>query len=139
MISNEKYEVVVGLEIHAQLLTKSKLFCGDSSAFGPERNVNVSHITLAHPGGFSKINRKDGEIADKLGLNCHCENEKENFFARKNYFFPDLPKGYQVSQPTTPICRGGHLIITGTEGEKKIRLNRIHLEEDAGKSIHDLD
>ncbi len=139
MFDKEKYEVVVGLEVHVQLLTKSKLFCGDSIAFGAEPNVNVSPITLAHPGTLPKMNRKAVEFAVKLGLSCNCEIEKENFFARKNYFYPDLPKGYQVSQHTTPICKGGYLIIPTTEGEKKIRLNRIHLEEDAGKSIHDLD
>jgi aspartyl-tRNA(Asn)/glutamyl-tRNA(Gln) amidotransferase subunit B len=139
MFDSETYEVVVGLEVHAQLLTKSKLFCGDSISFGADPNVNVSPITLAHPGVLPKMNRKAVEFAVKLGLACHCEIEKENFFARKNYFYPDLPKGYQVSQHTTPICKGGHLIVQTIDGEKKIRLNRIHLEEDAGKSIHDLD
>jgi aspartyl-tRNA(Asn)/glutamyl-tRNA(Gln) amidotransferase subunit B len=130
------YEVVVGLEVHAQLLTKSKLFCGDSIAYGAEPNTQVSPITLAHPGTLPKMNKKAIEFAVKMGLACHCEIEKNNYFARKNYFYPDLPKGYQISQHTTPICKGGFIKIKTTAGEKKIRVNRVHLEEDAGKSLH---
>ncbi len=133
------YEIVVGLEVHAQLHTQSKLFCGDSIAFGNEPNTHVSPITLAHPGTLPKTNRKAIEYAIKMGLACHCEIKRNNYFARKNYFYPDLPKGYQVSQHTTPICQGGHVTIKTETGEKMIRLNRIHLEEDAGKSIHDAD
>ena len=130
---------MVGLEVHAQLLTQSKLFCGDSTGFGEEPNTHVSPITLGHPGTLPKMNRKAIEFAVKMGLACHCEIEKQNYFARKNYFYPDLPKGYQVSQHTTTICKGGFVKIKSAEGEKKIRLNRIHLEEDAGKSRHDMD
>ena len=133
------YEVVVGLEVHAQLLTQSKLFCGDSIAYGAEPNTQVSPITLAHPGSLPKMNKKAIEFAIKLGLACNCEIEKENYFARKNYFYPDLPKGYQVSQHTTPICKGGFISIKAENKQKQIRLNRIHMEEDAGKSIHDVD
>jgi aspartyl-tRNA(Asn)/glutamyl-tRNA(Gln) amidotransferase subunit B len=133
------YEIVVGLEVHAQLLTKSKLFCGDSIAFGAEPNTQVSPITLAHPGTLPKMNKKAIELTIRMGLACHCEIEKHNYFARKNYFYPDLPKGYQVSQHTTPVCKGGFIKIKTTTGEKNIRLNRIHLEEDAGKSLHDID
>ncbi|MEO6612618.1 MAG: Asp-tRNA(Asn)/Glu-tRNA(Gln) amidotransferase subunit GatB [Chitinophagaceae bacterium] len=133
------YEIVVGLEVHAQLLTKSKLFCGDSVAFGAAPNTHVSPITLGHPGTLPKMNRKAIEFAVKMGLACHCQIERENYFARKNYFYPDLPKGYQVSQHTTPVCKGGFVTITTATGEKNIRLNRIHLEEDAGKSLHDVD
>src|SRR5258706_2008662 len=138
------YEIVVGLELHAQLLTKSKIFIGDSIAFGAEPNTQVSPITLAHPGTLPKMNKKAIEFAIKMGLACHCEIEKHNYFARKNYFYPDLPKGYQVSQHTTPVCKGGVIKIkthspTSAECEKNIRLNRIHLEEDAGKSLHDVD
>ncbi len=133
------YEVVVGLEVHAQLLTKTKLFCSDSIAFGAEPNTHVSPITLGHPGTLPKMNKKAIEFAIKMGLACHCEIVRENYFARKNYFYPDLPKGYQVSQHTTPICKGGYINIKATTGEKSIRLNRIHLEEDAGKSLHDTD
>lgn len=133
------YETVIGLEVHAQLLTMSKLFCGDSIAFGLEPNTAISPITLAHPGTLPKMNRKAIELAIRMGLACHCEIVKENYFVRKNYFYPDLPKGYQVSQHTTPICKGGYIKIKTASGEKEIQLNRIHLEEDAGKSIHDID
>ncbi|HUR65235.1 MAG TPA: Asp-tRNA(Asn)/Glu-tRNA(Gln) amidotransferase subunit GatB [Chitinophagaceae bacterium] len=139
MINSDAYETVIGLEVHAQLRTESKLFCGDSTAFGAEPNTHVSAITLAHPGTLPKINRKAIEYAVKMGLACHCEIIKENYFARKNYLYPDLPKGYQVSQHTTPVCKGGFVKIETAAGEKKVKLNRIHLEEDAGKSIHDAD
>jgi aspartyl-tRNA(Asn)/glutamyl-tRNA(Gln) amidotransferase subunit B len=134
-----EYEIVIGLEVHAQLLTKSKLFCGDSIAFGEQPNKHVSPITLGHPGTLPKMNRKAIEYAVKMGLACHCEIERYNYFARKNYFYPDLPKGYQVSQHTTPICKGGFIKIKSGQEIKNIRLNRIHLEEDAGKSVHDAD
>jgi aspartyl-tRNA(Asn)/glutamyl-tRNA(Gln) amidotransferase subunit B len=137
--NNDKYQVVIGLEVHAQLLTKSKLFCGDSATFGGEPNTHISPITLAHPGTLPKMNRKAIEYAVKLGLALHCDIEQHNYFARKNYFYPDLPKGYQVSQHTTPICKNGYVKIKTAEGEKNILLNRIHMEEDAGKSLHDVD
>ena len=139
MVAQTEYEIVVGLEVHAQLLTQSKLFCGDSIAFGAEPNTHVSPITLGHPGTLPKMNKKAIEYAIKMGLACHCTIEKQNNFARKNYFYPDLPKGYQVSQHTTPICAGGYVKIKTPGGEKNIRLNRIHMEEDAGKSLHDVD
>ena len=138
-INYDAYETVVGLEVHAQLLTKSKLFCGDSSAFGSSPNTHVSAITLAHPGTLPKMNGKAIEFAIKMGLACHSEIVKENYFARKNYFYPDLPKGYQLSQHTTPICKSGYITIRIKNEEKNIRLNRIHIEEDAGKSLHDVD
>ncbi len=138
MGTKEKYEIVVGLEVHARLLTKTKLFCGDSSVFGNEPNTNISPITLAHPGTLPKMNREAIAFAVKLGLACHSEISKQNYFARKNYFYPDLPKGYQVSQHTTPICKGGYLTIRTSSGMKNIQLNRIHMEEDAGKSLHDV-
>ncbi len=134
-----KYEAVIGLEVHAQLATESKLFCGDSVAFGAAPNTHVSPITLGHPGTLPKTNRKAVEYAIKIGLACHCEIERYNYFARKNYFYPDLPKGYQVSQHTTPICKGGYVTIKTEQGQRDILLNRIHMEEDAGKSIHDMD
>ncbi len=139
MIKNDKYQVVIGLEVHAQLLTKSKLFCGDSTAFGAEPNTQVSPVSLAHPGTLPVMNKQVLEHAIKLGLAMHCTIEQHNYFARKNYFYPDLPKGYQISQHTTPICKGGYLTIQTAGGEKKVKLNRIHIEEDAGKSIHDID
>jgi aspartyl-tRNA(Asn)/glutamyl-tRNA(Gln) amidotransferase subunit B len=135
----DKYQIVVGLEVHAQLQTNSKLFCGDSIAFGAEPNTHVSPVTLAHPGTLPKTNKKAVEYAVRLGIACNCEIVRYNYFARKNYFYPDLPKGYQISQHTTPICKGGYVTIQSGEGEKQIILNRIHMEEDAGKSIHDAD
>ena len=133
------YETVVGLEVHAQLLTVSKLFSGDSASFGSEPNTNVSPITLGHPGTLPLLNKKAVEYAIKLGLACHCEITRSNYFARKNYFYPDLPKGYQISQHTTPVCVGGYVSIKTGDEEKHVQLNRIHLEEDAGKSLHDID
>lgn len=136
---DQSYEIVVGLEVHAQLRTQSKLFCGDSIAFGAEPNTQVSPITLAHPGTLPKMNRQAIGHAIKMGLACNCDIEQKNYFARKNYFYPDLPKGYQVSQHTTPICKNGFVKIKTAGGEKDVRLNRIHMEEDAGKSLHDVD
>lgn len=133
-----KYEVVIGLEVHAQLLTNTKLFCGDSVAFGAESNTHISAITMGHPGTLPKTNTKAVSFAVKLGLACNCSIEQQNYFARKNYFYPDLPKGYQISQHTTPICKGGFVTIHVNGEEKNIQLNRIHIEEDAGKSIHDI-
>lgn len=135
----DKYETVIGLEVHAQLATESKLFCGDSVAFGASPNTHVSAITLGHPGTLPKTNKKAVEYAIKLGLACNCTIERYNYFARKNYFYPDLPKGYQVSQHTTPICKGGSVRIRTEHGPQDVQLNRIHIEEDAGKSIHDAD
>ena len=134
-----RYEMVVGLEIHVQLKTETKLFCGDANAFGAEPNTHVSPITLGHPGTLPMMNRKAVEFAVRMGLVCGCDIEGFNYFARKNYFYPDLPKGYQVSQHTTPICRHGHVTVQAGGQERQIPLTRIHLEEDAGKSIHDID
>lgn len=139
MGSADSYEVVVGLEVHAQLQTLTKLFCGDQAAFGAPPNTHVSPITLGHPGTLPRMNRKAIEFAVRMGLACRSEIVRDNYFARKNYFYPDLPKGYQISQHTTPICRGGQVNIRTAAGERTIRLNRIHLEEDAGKSLHDID
>jgi aspartyl-tRNA(Asn)/glutamyl-tRNA(Gln) amidotransferase subunit B len=138
-MKNDKYEVVIGLEVHAQLLTKSKLFCGDAASFGAEPNTHISPITLAHPGTLPKMNKKAIEYAIKLGLALQCDIEQKNYFARKNYFYPDLPKGYQISQHTTPICKNGLVHIKVNDTERAIKLNRIHIEEDAGKSLHDVD
>lgn len=132
----EQYEIVVGLEVHAQLKTKSKLFCGDSTAFGLEPNTQISIVSLGYPGTLPVLNVEAIRMAIKLGLATHCEIVRENFFARKNYFYPDLPKGYQISQHTTPICRNGYLEVVADGVTKKIRINRIHMEEDAGKSVH---
>jgi aspartyl-tRNA(Asn)/glutamyl-tRNA(Gln) amidotransferase subunit B len=138
IINYDAYETVVGLEVHAQLLTQTKLFCGDSAAFGGEPNTHISPITLGLPGSLPKLNRKAVEYAIRMGLACHSIIERNNYFARKNYFYPDLPKGYQTSQHTTPVCKGGRVRIRTNTGERDIPLNRIHLEEDAGKSLHDV-
>ncbi len=135
---SQKYQAVIGLEVHAQLATNSKLFSGDSIAFGNAPNTQVSPIALAHPGSLPKLNQKAIEYAVKMGLACNCTIAEESFFARKNYFYPDLPKGYQISQHTHPICIGGWVNIKTNDGLRAVQLNRIHLEEDAGKSIHDL-
>ena len=138
MADASKYEAVIGLEIHAQLATKSKLFCGDDTSFGAEPNTHISPITMGHPGTLPKTNAKAVEFAIKMGLACESVIEKNNYFARKNYFYPDLPKGYQISQHTTPICVGGKVAIQLNGKSSFVQLNRIHLEEDAGKSIHDI-
>ena len=138
-MNKDKYEVVIGLEVHAQLQTSSKLFCGDSTVFGAAPNTQVSVISLAHPGTLPVMNEKVIALAVKLGLALNCTIVQENYFARKNYFYPDLPKGYQVSQHTAPICLGGFVTINVDGIKKDVKLNRIHMEEDAGKSIHDLD
>jgi aspartyl-tRNA(Asn)/glutamyl-tRNA(Gln) amidotransferase subunit B len=136
----DAYEVVVGLEVHAQMLTKSKAYSDDVNAYGDQPNSNVSVVTLGHPGTLPVMNKQTITYAIKLGLACGCTIAKEQFFARKNYFYPDLPKGYQITQDKTPICTGGEIIIKTENGaEKSIGLTRIHMEEDAGKSIHDVD
>jgi aspartyl-tRNA(Asn)/glutamyl-tRNA(Gln) amidotransferase subunit B len=138
-----KYDVVIGLEVHCQLATESKIFAADANTFGTEPNNNISVITLAHPGVLPKLNKKAVEFAIKLGLAFDCTISQNNYFDRKNYFYPDLPKGYQVSQDKYPICVGGKVnfkIKTGkTFSDHCVQLHHIHMEEDAGKSIHDLD
>ena len=133
------YETIVGLEVHVRLLTNSKLFSSDANSFGKEPNSHVSPITLAHPGTLPKLNRMAVVYAVRLGLACRCDIAAQSYFARKNYFYPDLPKGYQISQHSAPICNGGSLVINIAGRQKLIRIHHIHLEEDAGKSIHDLD
>src|SRR6478609_7018600 len=133
----DQYTVVIGLEVHAQLLTKSKIYNTDSANYGSAPNSNISVITLAHPGTLPKLNKVAVEYAIKMGLACHSEISRHQIFDRKNYFYPDLPKGYQLTQDRTPICIGGYVSITSKDGSKKeVKLNRIHIEEDAGKSIH---
>lgn len=132
----DKYTAVIGLEVHAQLLTKSKIFNSDAAVYGSAPNTNINVISLAHPGTLPKLNKKAVEFAIKMGLACHSEISRFNIFDRKNYFYPDLPKGYQLTQDRTPICKGGYIAINTKAGESNVILNRIHLEEDAGKSIH---
>ena len=136
----DRYEVVIGLEVHAQLLTKTKAYSSDLNEYGSAPNTNVSAITLGHPGTLPVMNKTTIDFAIKLGLACGCQIAPQQHFARKNYFYPDLPKGYQITQDTTPICTGGQIIIRTEDGTKKsIGITRIHMEEDAGKSIHDVD
>ncbi len=135
----EKYTAVIGLEVHAQLSLQRKMFAPEVAAYGALPNTQVSTVTLAHPGTLPRINKKAVDCAIKMGLACHSAITRESIFARKSYFYPDLPKGYQITQDKTPICREGYLTIDTQEGcEKHIDLERIHLEEDAGKSLHDL-
>ena len=136
-MDNDAYELVIGLEVHAQLSTASKLFCADDAGFGGSPNSHVSTLSLAHPGTLPVLNKKAVEYALRLGLALDCTIHPVSHFARKNYFYPDLPKGYQISQHTDPICTGGFVEIPASNGSGRILLNRIHIEEDAGKSIHD--
>lgn len=135
-----KYEAVIGLEVHAQMLTKTKAYSNDINEYGAHPNTNVSVITLGHPGTLPVMNKKTIEFAIRLGLACGSDIAPNQYFARKNYFYPDLPKGYQITQDKTPICTGGAIHIRTENGEgKEIKITRIHMEEDAGKSIHDVD
>jgi aspartyl-tRNA(Asn)/glutamyl-tRNA(Gln) amidotransferase subunit B len=135
----ENYEVVIGLEIHAQLQTQSKAFCADSTEFGMMPNTQVSPISLGHPGTLPVHNRNAVEYAIMMGLALECDIREYNQYARKNYFYADLPKGYQITQDNTPICTNGFVEIKTEEGTKQIALTRIHMEEDSGKSMHDQD
>jgi aspartyl-tRNA(Asn)/glutamyl-tRNA(Gln) amidotransferase subunit B len=134
----EKYELVIGLEVHAQLLTNTKLFCGDKAVFGGEPNTHISPITLAYPGTLPRLNEQAVEFAVRIGLACGCSISRTNWFARKHYFYPDLPKGYQTSQHINNICEGGGVNILSGGKQRRVQLHHIHLEEDAGKSIHDV-
>ena len=140
MSLRDKYEVVIGLEVHAQLLTKTKAYSSDENIYGEAPNTKTSVISLGHPGTLPRSNAKVIEYAVKMGIAVGAEIRERNEYARKNYFYADLPKGYQITQDTTPICNGGIIEIKDAEGNpKKIKITRIHMEEDAGKSIHDLD
>jgi aspartyl-tRNA(Asn)/glutamyl-tRNA(Gln) amidotransferase subunit B len=135
---SDKYELVVGLEVHAQLSTLSKAFSADSAAFGAEPNHHVSAISLGHPGTLPRLNKKVVEYAVKMGLACNCTINLNNTFARKNYFYADLPKGYQITQDQKPVCLGGFVPVRLNNGNaKNIAIHHIHMEEDAGKSMHD--
>ncbi len=135
----DKYETVIGLEVHVQLATKSKAFCGDDTTFGGEPNTHISTISLGHPGTLPRLNKKQIAYAVRLGMALGCDINQTNNFDRKNYFYADLPKGYQITQDREPICIGGKLTIEVEGNKKDIRIHHIHMEEDAGKSIHDLD
>ena len=140
MSLRDKYEVVIGLEVHAQLLTKTKAYSSDENIYGATPNTKTSVISLGHPGTLPKSNAKVIEYAVRLGIAVGSDIRERNEYARKNYFYADLPKGYQITQDTTPICNGGVITIKDADGNPKdIKITRIHMEEDAGKSIHDLD
>ncbi len=136
----DKYEAVIGLECHIQLLTKTKMYSSDIAEYGGLPNTHVSVVTLGHPGTLPVVNERAIEFAVRLGIAVHANIREENQFARKNYFYADLPKGYQITQDKTPICTGGFITAKLKDGsEKDIHLTRIHMEEDAGKSLHDID
>jgi aspartyl-tRNA(Asn)/glutamyl-tRNA(Gln) amidotransferase subunit B len=132
------YETVIGLEVHAHLLTESKIFCGCPTRFGNAPNYNTCPVCMGFPGVLPVLNQKVVEFAIRAGLATHCEIARTSRWARKNYFYPDLPKGYQISQYELPVCERGFLEIESGGARKKIRLTRIHMEEDAGKNIHDV-
>jgi aspartyl-tRNA(Asn)/glutamyl-tRNA(Gln) amidotransferase subunit B len=135
----DKYEWVIGLEVHAQLNTRTKIFAADEASFGAAPNAHISPITLGLPGVLPRLNRAVLEKAIRMGIACHCNISEVNHFARKNYFYADLPKGYQISQDKLPICLGGYVSIEVDGKQRDIRLTRIHMEEDAGKNNHELD
>ena len=133
-----EYEIVIGLEVHTELATKRKIFCNCTTQFGGEPNTHVCEICSGMPGTLPVLNRQVVEYAIRTGIATNCDITKNNKFDRKNYFYPDLPKAYQISQLYFPICRNGHIDITGKDGEEKqVRIHEIHMEEDAGKLIHD--
>lgn len=133
------YEPVIGLEIHAQLQTDSKIFASDPVRFGQDANTLISAISLGHPGTLPKLNKRAVEFAIKMGLALGSEISPNQYFDRKNYFYPDLPKGYQITQDKTPICIGGGINVHLKEGSKFLEFHHIHMEEDAGKSLHEGD
>jgi aspartyl-tRNA(Asn)/glutamyl-tRNA(Gln) amidotransferase subunit B len=135
------YEAVIGLEVHCQLQTESKAFSPEVAAFGAEPNINVDPVSLGHPGTLPVLNDRVVEFAVRLGLAMNCNIAPRSELARKHYFYPDLPKGYQISQYDTPICYGGEVRLEASDDEdsRAIGITRIHIEEDAGKSLHDQD
>ena len=140
LVSSSEFELVSGLEIHVQLNTQTKIFSSDSASFGAKPNEHISAVSLALPGALPKLNREVVAKAVRMGLALNCTINQLNYFDRKNYFYADLPKGYQITQDNKPICQNGFLMVTLANGEeKRIGINRIHLEEDAGKSLHDQD
>ncbi|MBR7181184.1 MAG: Asp-tRNA(Asn)/Glu-tRNA(Gln) amidotransferase subunit GatB [Clostridia bacterium] len=131
------YEAVIGLEVHVELDTASKVFCACSTRFGAEPNTQICPVCTGQPGALPTVNRRAVELTVKAGLATHCTVAERSSFDRKNYFYPDLPKGYQITQFRQPLCRGGYLDISVDGVEKRIGITRIHLEEDAGKLIHE--
>lgn len=135
-MSSSSYEAAIGLEIHVQLKTRSKIFCSDSTQFDAGDNENTSPVSIGMPGTLPVVNRKAIEYSVKTGLALNCQINPKSIFSRKNYFYPDLPKGYQISQYDRPICEHGSLTFTVDGVERTISITRAHMEEDAGKSIH---
>lgn len=136
---NPKYETVIGLEVHVQLNTKSKVFCADENTFGDHANTHTSSISLAHPGTLPRVNTSAIEKGIILALALGARINQENRFDRKHYFYPDLPKAYQITQDKLPICVGGSIDLYEGDAKRNIRFHHTHIEEDAGKSIHDID
>ena len=133
----KQYETVIGLEVHVELATRTKIFCGCSTAFGGEPNTHTCPVCAGLPGSLPVLNKKVVEFALAAGLAAHCEIHRLTKFDRKNYFYPDNPQNYQISQLYVPICHDGWLEIETGAGKKKIRIHEMHMEEDAGKLIHD--
>ena len=138
-MTHKGYEAVIGLEVHVQLSTRSKAYAGEGYGYGEAPNTQISPVSLGLPGALPRANWGVVQAATRLGLALGCTIREYNEYARKNYFYPDLTKGYQITQHETPICNGGHVAIETSAGPKRIGLTRIHMEEDTGKSIHDLD
>ena len=136
-MTRARYEMVVGLEVHVQLKTRTKAFCGCSADFGAAPNVNTCPVCLALPGALPVLNERAVELATRAALGLGCKINPLSVFARKNYFYPDLPKGYQISQYDQPLAEHGEVEISSGGQSKRIGVTRVHMEDDAGKSIHD--
>src|SRR5689334_6836709 len=137
VLTHAKYEPVIGLGVHVQLLTESKIFCSCSTRFGNPPNTNVCPVCLGMPGALPVPNRRAVEFATLAAMALNCRVNETSIFARKNYFYPDLPKGYQISQYDKPLAEHGFIEVKGGDGRKKIGITRVHMEEDAGKSLHE--